>query len=96
MQSNATLDRQRQPSRGSRFENNKNEEITVAPLSATEEKPRGGNGDFPLDHILPVFNLNKKESSFIPTLKIRQKDGGKQDVSQGEALNGKSHQILNK
>ena len=37
-----------------------------------EDKPKGG--EFPLDHILPVFNLNKKDSSFIPTLKFKQKD----------------------
>ena len=39
---------------------------------ATEDKPK--NGEFPLDHILPVFNLNKKDSKFIPTLKAKQKD----------------------
>ena len=36
--------------------------------------------EFPLDHILPVFNLStaagkgRNESSFIPTLKVKQKD----------------------
>ena len=33
------------------------------------------NTEFPLDLILPVFNLNKKEgTSFIPTLKMKIKD----------------------
>jgi len=32
------------------------------------------NTDFPLDHILPVFKLGKKESNFIPTLKIKSHD----------------------
>ena len=47
-------------------------------VAQTEEKPR--NMEFPLDLVLPVFNLSsKKESSFIPTLKAKQKDlvGGK-------------------
>ena len=41
-------------------------------MANTEEKLK--HNEFPLDHILPVFNLSKKESNFIPTLKIRQKD----------------------
>ena len=45
---------------------------SVVANKATEEKPKGT--EFPLDHILPVFNLNKKESSFIPTMKAKQKD----------------------
>lgn len=42
---------------------------TKANLVNTDEKPK--HMEFPLDHILPVFNLSKKDSSFIPTLKIR-------------------------
>ena len=41
------------------------------PVSSTEEKPK--TSGFPLDHILPVFNLNKKESNFIPTIKHKSK-----------------------
>ena len=43
---------------------------------STEDKSKGGKGEFPLDHILPVFNLNSKEkdNSFVPTLKFRSKD----------------------
>ena len=39
-------------------------------LNQTDEKLK--NTEFPLDHILPVFNLSKKE--FIPTLKVRQQE----------------------
>ena len=52
------------------------ERVVQQPVS--EKKPK--NTEFPLDHILPVFNLNKKETkqakqhSFIPTLKMKQKD----------------------
>ena len=35
--------------------------------NSTEEKSK--NSGFPLDHILPVFNLSKKESNFIPIFK---------------------------
>ena len=45
---------------------------SVNNLAYTEEKPR--NTEFPLDHILPVFNLSKKDSQFIPTLKVKQKE----------------------
>ena len=38
----------------------------------SDEKPK--HAEFPLDVILPVFNLSKQERSFIPTLKIRSKD----------------------
>ena len=53
-------------------------QLIVSSGNPKEDKPER-KGDFPLDHILPVFNLNsksKKESSFIPTLKVKQKDNG--------------------
>ena len=51
--------------------------ISNAAAPAEEKVAATRGGEFPLDHILPVFNLNsKKESSFIPTLKVRQKETG--------------------
>ena len=52
----------------------KSSKITVEKL-----KSPGFAVEFPVDHILPVFNLNKKEapmdsSNFIPVLKFKQKD----------------------
>jgi len=39
---------------------------------SNQDDLQGRNAEFPLDHILPVFNLNsKKESSFIPTFKAK-------------------------
>lgn len=43
---------------------------TVASIPDKEVK----SVEFPLDHILPQFNLNPKESKFVPTFKKKSKD----------------------
>ena len=48
-------------------------DLIISTVAATADK-EVKNVEFPLDQILPQFNLNNKESKFVPTFKKKSKD----------------------
>ena len=49
------------------------QDLIISTVAAMPDKEVKGV-EFPLDHILPQFNLNPKESKFVPTFKKKSKD----------------------
>ena len=49
------------------------QDLIISTVAAIPDKEVKGV-EFPLDHILPQFNLSNKESKFVPTLKKKSKD----------------------
>ena len=76
---------------GSNQKKDLSQDLIISTVAAMPDKEVKGV-EFPLDHILPQFNLNQKESKFVPTFKKKSKDnplmkGRKDGLIKGSTVN---------